>query len=229
MRGEGCRIHTLTCHSRISILIYRINLYISTRVSHIILIYYSTVVILCNTRIPYIFRHFTINTSTIMLKILALAAFIAIGARAEELAVTACPCNGKPDCPCWTKATVVDKIPEPPAEPCGCKKEVTPCPCEKEETKPATIVESVKPACPCKKEEPKCGCEEATKPALIKKPCEKTNDEPCPQLHEPEIVDKLPCDETTGDENVQITAEGSRFRALRSNGKKKVKCNSKRL
>ena len=93
-----------------------------------------------------------------------------------------------------------------------------------EETKPATIVESVapKPApCPCK-DEPKCGCEqkEETKPALIKKPCEKTPEEPCPKLHDPEIVDELPCPK----------GAEARFRSLRSNSGKKVHCGgSKRL
>ena len=124
----------------------------------------------------------------------------------------------------------VDKIPDEPKCGCGCeKKAAAPCPCEtpcKEETKPATIVDSVAPPaapCPCKKEEPKCGCEkkEETKPALIKKPCEKTPEEPCPKLHDPEIVDELPCDKA---------AETARFRSLRSNGGKKVHCGgNKRL
>ena len=163
-----------------------------------------------------------------LLRVLALALLAAVPALANT--APACPCNGQPSCPCWTKATIVDKIPDEPKCGCGCeKKAAAPCPCEtpcKEETKPATIVDSVAPPaapCPCKKEEPKCGCEkkEETKPALIKKPCEKTPEEPCPKLHDPEIVDELPCDKA---------AETARFRSLRSNGGKKVHCGgNKRL
>merc|ERR1711924_371724 len=70
---------------------------------------------------------------------------------------------------------------------------------------------------------------EETKPALIKKPCEKTQEEPCPKLHDPEIVKELPCDKAQGDDKT-VVADTARFRSLRSNGGKKVKCSgNKRL
>ena len=174
-----------------------------------------------------------------MLRAIAIALLTAAPVLAVSNEATACPCNGQPACPCWTKATIVDKIPEEPKCGCGCEQKPDPCPCEnpcekKEETKPATIVKSVTPPaspCPCKKEEPKCGCEEKeeTKPALIKKPCEKTQEEPCPKLHDPEIVEELPCDKAQGDDKT-VVADTARFRPLRSNGGKKVKCSgNKRL
>jgi len=173
--------------------------------------------------------------------------------KVEKAAAPSCGCEGKPKCPCWKPATMVDKLPEDvpvstsAATTCDCntpelwnflQEEECPSKCDnvkEEQSKPLP--------CDCQKKECPATCPEKKyqKPKMVdqllpeNKPCDCKSKKivspkcGCPKLKTPCGCQTCPCIKLENPDIVhekEIPCDKLRFRSLRSGKTLPPRCGS---